>query len=485
MKKIYLYSILLFAGFSACTEDFTPEVVPPTSYPQEAPQVIEGFAFDFGNDFKSAITITENDKNLELIKATATPAMVEGATVVFKVEISDTENFAKSVELPAENANNTATIQSSELNEAVKELFGKAPLTRTVYLRSYVYIQDGTQKTLLPGDCLSGPVDITVYSNVVIEQAYYLFDVTNYNVDDLDSYKFEHSDKDVYEDPIFTLTIEVKDAFSFLIMPQSVKDAGAANPDAYWNNLLGNQIEGNTALEGTLIKTNDGEGPMSIGNEKSWAKITLNMLEYTYTIELFDAIRQLYVPGGHQGWDPPTAPIVYSPKLDMKFDGYVYMAAGNAFKFTSEPVSDWSGTNYGDGGNGTLSTAGDAANLTVAEAGFYRLTVDLSKVPYTYTATATEWGVAGEATTGTPEGWNASVPMTLNQATGEWTVTTTLFGGKEYKFRANNDWPINLGGNLNNLTYGGDNILAPEDGTYQITLKLGDARTYSCTVVKQ
>jgi hypothetical protein len=77
--------------------------------------------------------------------------------------------------------------------------------------------------------------------------------------------------------------------------------------------------------------------------------------------------------------------------------------------------------------------------------------------------------------------------MTLDPATGEWKATTTLIGGKEYKFRANNGWDINLGGDLNNLTYGGDNILVPADGTgtYEIILKLGDPQVYRATVVKQ
>jgi hypothetical protein len=156
------------------------------------------------------------------------------------------------------------------------------------------------------------------------------------------------------------------------------------------------------------------------------------------------------------------------------------MEAGNEFKFTSDP--DWNGTNYGNGGDGTLSTDGGAGNLTVSETGFYRLTVDLSKEPYTYTVTSTNWGLIGDATVGE---WNTSTPMTFNSATGEWTVTTTLAGGKEFKFRANDGWDINLGGDVNGLTYGGDNIPVATDGTYTVTLKLGDASAYTCTVVKQ
>jgi hypothetical protein len=239
--------------------------------------------------------------------------------------------------------------------------------------------------------------------------------------------------------------------------------------------LLGSADDGSTDLEGTLLV--DG-GAMRL-LEGQMVKITINMMESTYKIDLLgNALQQLYVPGNHQGWSPATAPIVFSPNLDWKFDGYVYMEAGNIFKFTAQP--NWDGPNYGDGGEGILSATGD--NLSVPATGFYRFTVDLSKEPYTYTATSTKWGLIGSATAG---GWDNSTPMVLNTETGEWTVTTTLTGGQEFKFRANDGWDINLGGNVNNLTYGGNNIPVASDGTYLVRLKLGDASAYSCTVVKQ
>jgi hypothetical protein len=325
---------------------------------------------------------------------------------------------------------------------------------------------------MIPTPADFGPVSVTPYSNAKIETAYYLIgDVNGWNFGNLDAYKFSHSDKDVYDDPIFAITTQMPAGY-FKIVPQSSKDAGS------WDGVLGNPVDGNTELEGTLIVA-DAQAMRIM--EGQWVKITIDMMESTYKIELLgNAKRQLYVPGGHQGWSPSTAPIVYSPNLDWKFDGYVYMQGGNEFKFTSDP--DWDHTNYGNGGNGTLSTANDAGNITVSETGFYRLTVDLSNEPNTYTVTATEWGLIGDAT---PGGWDASTPMTLNSATGEWSVTATLGGGKAFKFRANNGWDINLGGEMNNLTYGGDNIPVATDGTYLITLKLGDASAYTYTIVKQ
>ncbi|MDR2926715.1 MAG: DUF5115 domain-containing protein [Cytophagaceae bacterium] len=477
MKKRYFYLATLFAiAFSACTDDIRLTVAPPQSYPQESQQVIDGFTIVAGDAFSSAIVLTADDTLFQIVKATATPALKDGASVIFRTEISDTQKFTSVVELPVTSADNAATATSSDLDAAVKALFGSiAPLSHNIYLRNWFYILDGTSASMMPTPATFGPYSVTPYSNIQIETAYYLIgDVNGWNMDNLDTYKFSHSGQDVYDDPVFSILLQMP-AGNFKIVPQSSKD------DASWAGVLGNPTDQNTALEGTLGTESAGyAGAMNI-EEAQWVKITLNMMEYKYTIELLgNPFRQLYVPGGHQGWNPATAPIVFSSALDWKFDGYVYMEAGNEFKFTTAP--SWDGTAYGAGAEeGVLSTAPDAGNLNVAETGFYRLTADLSGEPATYTATATVWGLIGDATAGS---WDNSTEMALNTATGEWTVTAELTAGA-FKFRANNEWVIDLGGDVNNLTYGGDNIPVAEAGTYVVTLKLGDATAYSCTVVKQ
>ena len=52
------------------------------------------------------------------------------------------------------------------------------------------------------------------------------------------------------------------------------------------------------------------------------------------------------------------------------------------------------------------------------------------------------------------------------------------------KFRANNGWDINLGGNLSGLTYGGDNISISEAGNYKIVLDLSNPLKYKATITK-
>jgi hypothetical protein len=206
------------------------------------------------------------------------------------------------------------------------------------------------------------------------------------------------------------------------------------------------------------------------------------------TVTPIDPVMQFYVPGGYQGWVSGVAPIVYDRDFDMKYDGYVFISSeeglseedlknARSFKF----ISEVSWLNYGDSETaGVLSIGG--GNLTVPETGFYRLFVNLSGNPPTYTATKTEWGVVGGAT---EKGWEESTSMTLDPTTGEWTVITTLDATGAYKFRANDNWDINLGGNLSDLNYGDDNISVSEGtGTYKITLNLSDPKAYKATVNK-
>lgn len=476
MKKtiIYLFILLMTSiAFVACDDPYANQFVAEPVVNEQGPiQSADGFTFVKGSGISSAVVLTDADltseKAFEVVKATATPQLTEGAFLKYKVEVSSTNEFINVIELPAVHANNAATVKATDLNEAVKTFYGKAPFARNIYVRATPILVDGGTNAQLSARPVFGPVSVTPVG-MVIETEYYLIgDVNGWKIDNLNAYKFSHSGKDVYEDPIFTILVENPGYFK--IVPKSSKEA------ASWDGVLGNPVDGNTALEGSLIV--DKAQAMRV-TEPGWVKITLNMMEYTYTIDIIGEMNlTLYVPGGHQGWNPATAPTLYSRNFDFKYDGFVYFPDANTeFKFTSEP--SWGGTNYGDGGGGTLSTSG--GNLKTSEAGMYKLNVNLSGSPV-YTMVKTEWGLIGDATTG---GWDSSTPMTYDPVTKLWSVTTTLLADKKFKFRANNGWDINLGGELNNLSYGGGDIPVPAAGTYLITLDLSDATQFKATMVKQ
>ncbi|HMQ08403.1 MAG TPA: RagB/SusD family nutrient uptake outer membrane protein [Saprospiraceae bacterium] len=184
----------------------------------------------------------------------------------------------------------------------------------------------------------------------------------------------------------------------------------------------------------------------------------------------------LYVPGGYQGWDPTnTNTVLKSVNDDGNYEAYIYFAdAGSEFKITDGPGWD---VNFGDNNNdGFLDLNG--ANLSVPEAGMYRVRVNLNDM--SYSILKVEWGIIGSAT---PLGWDASTNMTYNPAEGAWEITIGLVAG-ELKFRANQDWGINFGDNGPNslLDYDGANIAIPANGNYAIKLYLGvPYYTYSIT----
>lgn len=180
-------------------------------------------------------------------------------------------------------------------------------------------------------------------------------------------------------------------------------------------------------------------------------------------------------PGStYLNWNPANSPLVISTMAAPdKLEGYVYMAnAANQWKFTSQP--DWNGTNYGDGGNGTLNTDPSGANM-VSPAGYYKLNADATAL--TYTAVATAWGVIGDAT---PNGWNDETALTYDPASSTWTGGLHLTAA-QFKFRANHDWGFNYGSTAANATLdaGGSNILVALESDYYFVLDLSHPNAYT------
>jgi len=193
----------------------------------------------------------------------------------------------------------------------------------------------------------------------------------------------------------------------------------------------------------------------------------------------------LYVPGDYQGWTPATAPKIASVKDNKVYEGYIYFSKASPVKITSAP--NWDSTNYGTGGDGKLSSAGNSENLTIADAGYYLVKADVNTL--TWSATKTTWSVIGAAT---PGGWDTDTPLTFDPTTNTWTAALDLKAG-ELKFRANNAWDINYGdGDSKNgaaadglLDFNADNIAVTAAGRYLVTLNLSNAGNYTYTLTRQ
>ena len=306
--------------------------------------------------------------------------------------------------------------------------------------------------------------------------------------------KFSHSDKSVFDDPVFTYTFESTGGEMWFAFGDD--EAIDAVGEGTWNKLFGT-TGASTDLSGTFDRRYnlDGDHSFCVDGSAKFYRFTVNMMSMTYEITPLNFGEFIYVPGNAQkyntsaagmpewGWTPELAPALRSPNFDGVYVGYAYM--DGEFKFTKE--RNWNAEynydsfmNYGPMFTGQSGTGG---NINCTEPGYYRLVADVANG--SLTATKVTWGLVGPAT---PAGWDAGsyVVMNYNMADDCWEITTDL-KADEFKFTTNGTWDINLGGDAANLEEGAGNLRISEAGKY--TIKLYPSRAQSdkmyATIVKQ
>lgn len=169
------------------------------------------------------------------------------------------------------------------------------------------------------------------------------------------------------------------------------------------------------------------------------------------------------------GWNTDT-PLTYDQKSST-WRGVAHLTAAN-LKFRANGGWD---INYGSTAkNSTLDAGG--SNIPITVESDYAVVLDLSH-PLAYTYTANRWGVIGDAT---PDLWNSDQNMTWDATNKVFTVTLNLTVGS-LKFRANDAWDLNYGGDINALTPGGANISVTTAGNYTVTF---DPFALKATVTK-
>lgn len=193
--------------------------------------------------------------------------------------------------------------------------------------------------------------------------------------------------------------------------------------------------------------------------------ITLISDVVTFKATPYEVTSYLYAPGAYQGWNPPTAESLVSPKSDGVYTGYInFLEANSEFKIT--PARNWDNS-YGTTNNSNLVYNG-GGNLKAVNAGYQKLTVNTKTL--TFSLEAYSWGVIGDAT---PTGWDSDTDMTWNSANQTWEIASiALTGGKEIKFRLNNGWDTNYGGVNGTLAAGGANIKINDSGNYKLVMDL-------------
>lgn len=364
-------------------------------------------------------------------------------------------------------------VATEVLRSAIETEFGKAPVQRDLAATVVAY-------NTWNGVTARNTSDITITATLTapeIEEAYYYIGATNgWSATD-QTYKFTRADESisVYDDPVFTCVVpapfetdETTGVTSRVDNWFKIAPASAYKLDNFWDGkILGSATDGDESLKVSLI--NEGaqacKQPATDGALKY--KITLNMMEYTMTIEPISYNEWIYVPGNGQGWNPGEAPALRSAESDGVYVGYAIM--NGMFKFTKE--RNWDGGEYNSTsfttfGEGFAASTDDTNINCTGEAGIYYLTADVANG--SLSGVLCNYGIIGLAQAG---GWDSDSDMTFDATTNTYTWTGDLTAG-EMKFRANDAWDINLGGSFDNLEAGGANLTIAEAGNYTIVLNV-------------
>lgn len=463
MKKTLLYSLAAMASLAlaSCAGDYD-DWANPQANEQEASAAKYGVTFANGSEAEGSMA--DEDGIINLVTVNSSDANVSGFT------LKDLK--VNGVAVNGTMIGNSVQVSASELEKLVcDQNKSRASVARDLKVETQVSIN------LASGDAVSittkgettGKFTPTATPQLD-EKGYYMLGQVNGNEWDAKSPVWMNKISDgVYQ--LKVTTTADKNWFKFY--------AGSNFASNDWVSInkgaLGCKENGSEEAFGYILYNGDSWGKLQtpvIAGAGTWI-VTLDMNNLTYTV----GKPVLYMAGDANGW----ATNDYLAGEDgVHFTGFMYLNQ-NGFKFCTQP--EWKGTNYG----ANFDTAKDAANITMTEeASYYKVDVDLESKSYILTPITTI-GIIGSAS---PNGWDSDVDMTYvpynaeTKELGYWEAKNITLASGEIKFRANDDWAINWGGDVNALIQGGDNI-SVDAGTYDIKLYAWANGYAKCELIKK
>lgn len=425
----------------SCTEDYTDWANPQTNPEEEA--------VSFGN---GSVT-PEGVINL----ADVTGDKVKVASIVAPTSTKDTYTPSFKINFDGQSFDIDAdgNMAKADLVNYITNKYGKRPTERDIDATLDAWLSNGSTAAKM---ATSETFQVKAIPEApVIEEGYYLVG-DMFTTDDVNGWTkgvakaFNHSDKDVYEDPVFTVSFETTKADQYWkIIPKKNIDAD----DLWAPGVVGPKVDGDDSMTGALTNGDAKAGKIAKAGKY---KLTINMMDYSYTIEEVNYDPFIYFIGSTDGWKSSDQKLALVDDAKGVYTGYVYLADPNAagfeFKFQRAP-GNWD-TAIGAGTFVSFDGAAigvDNGNIGVnAGEGVYYMDVNLSEGTITATKVET-MGIIGGF-----NNWAGDAPMTWNAEEYCFEATNVGVTADGWKFRVNGDWPINLGGSLNNLTAGGDNI---------------------------
>ncbi len=460
MKKLSLYLTLALAGLfmGSCSDDYT-DWAQPQSNPQEDAITIPGFTASA----VEAQTLSDEVDSVKVFNLT-TATLPDGFTLA-NARVELTPQGVDGATATTVNTSLKGLSSKSDIQSLIESVYGKNPVARTFDAQVYVNAVKNGEAVLIN----AGKIVYTVTTVTPdIAQAYYLIGGPNDWASSAinRTLKFSHSDINVYDDPVFTITFQVADPTQdtwFAIGDDKACD-GIANGD--WSQVFGTKSgNGNSGTEGQLDRranlSDDGSFKVAAGSK--YIRVELDMMSYTYKVTAINYAEYIYEVGNNTSWgDHPYA--MWGPNFDGKYYGAFYL--DGEFKFKPNAGNDWSG-DWEYNGDGKILDGG-SGNIPAPATGFYFVTVDLGNMSYTLKPFS-EMHVVGDAV----GDWGAGKTMTWNSADHTWVLNSVTLTAGSIKFKdEDSSWAgVNLGGSLSQLKQNGDNITVSA-GTYKIVLHM-------------
>lgn len=439
IKKILLGMTLLMSMVS-CTEDYTDWGNPQTN-PQEE-------AVTFGNGSVTPVDV------INLADVTTEKIKVASIVAPTSSDAAYTPNYKINFDGQSFDIDADGNMATAELTSYIVEKYGKRPTERDIDATLDAWVSNGSTAVKM---ATSETFQVKAIPEApFIDEGYYLvgdmFTTEKVNGWTKEVAKaFKHSEKDVYEDPIFTVSFETTKADQYWkIIPKKNIDSD----DLWAAGVVGPKVDGDDSMTGLLTNGDAKAGKIAKAGKY---KLTINMMDYSYTLEEVNYDPFIYFIGATDGWTNAEQKLALVDDAKGVYTGYLYCADpngwGNQFKF-QRVAGSWD-NEINSGAFSTFSGAAtsEGGNIGVnAGEGVYYFDVNLSEG--TITATKVEkMGIIGGF-----NNWAGDAVMTWNAEEYCFEATNVGVTADGWKFRVNGDWPINLGGSLNNLTAGGDNI---------------------------
>ena len=424
----------------SCTEDYT-DWGTPQSNPQEE-------AVSFGKGSVTPVDVinladvkTEKVKVASIVAPTSSNASY---TPTYKINIG-----GRAFDIDAE-----GNMAKADLVNYIVDKFGKRPTERDIDATLDAWVSNGATAVKM---ATSETFQVKAIPEApVIEEGYYLVG-DMFTTDDVDGWTkevakaFNHSDKDVYEDPVFTVSFETTKADQYWkIIPKKNIDAD----DLWAAGVVGPKVDGDDSMTGALTNGDAKAGKIAKAGKY---KLTINMMDYTYTIEEVNYDPFIYFIGSTDGWKSSDQKLALVDEAKGVYTGYVYVAdpngAGLQFKFQRVAGSWDNEINAGAFVSFDGAATNENGNIGVnAGEGVYYFDVNLSEGTITATKVETMSMIGGF------NNWDGDAVMTWNAEEYCFEATNVGVTADGWKFRVNGGWAVNLGGSLNNLTAGGDNL---------------------------